>query len=114
MGEMEVIEAEDGAAALALIAERQPLLVLLDVNLPDVDGLEVCRRIKADWPDIVVIQISATAIIHGRQGHRPGERRRLLSDDAGRADGTDRRHPRDAAVAACGSCRRRSQANAIA
>ena len=52
MGEMEVIEAENGAAALALIAERQPLLVLLDVNLPDVDGLEVCRRIKADWPDI--------------------------------------------------------------
>jgi PAS domain S-box-containing protein len=62
MGEMEVIEAETGSAALALIAERQPLLVLLDVNLPDVGGLEVCRRIKADWPDIVVIQISATAI----------------------------------------------------
>src|SRR6202161_3684700 len=62
LGEMEVIEAETGTAALALIAERQPLLVLLDVNLPDVNGLEVCRRIKADWPDIVVIQISATAI----------------------------------------------------
>jgi PAS domain S-box-containing protein len=62
MGEMEVIEAATGGAALALIAERQPLLVLLDVNLPDVGGLEVCRRIKAQWPDIVVIQISATAI----------------------------------------------------
>ena len=62
LGEMEVIEAATGAAALALIAERQPLLVLLDVNLPDVGGLEVCRRIKADWPDIIVIQISATAI----------------------------------------------------
>ena len=61
LGEMEVIEAETGTAALALIAERQPLLVLLDVNLPDVNGLEVCRRIKADWPDIIVIQISATA-----------------------------------------------------
>ncbi|MEA2737323.1 MAG: hypothetical protein QOH05_630 [Acetobacteraceae bacterium] len=62
MGELEVIEAETGASALALIAERQPLLVLLDVNLPDVGGLEVCRRIKAEWPDIIVIQISATAI----------------------------------------------------
>jgi PAS domain S-box-containing protein len=62
MGEMEVIEAENGATALSLIANRHPLLVLLDVNLPDVDGLEVCRRIKAEWPDIVVIQISATAI----------------------------------------------------
>jgi PAS domain S-box-containing protein len=62
LGEMEVIEAGDGATALALIAERQPLLVLLDVHLPDVGGLEVCRRIKAEWPDIIVIQISATAI----------------------------------------------------
>jgi PAS domain S-box-containing protein len=62
MGRMEVIEAADGATALALIAGQQPSLVLLDVNLPDVDGLEVCRRIKAAWPDIVVIQISATAI----------------------------------------------------
>jgi len=61
MGEMEVIEAENGTTALALISQRHPLLVLLDVNLPDVNGLEVCRRIKADWPEIVVIQISATA-----------------------------------------------------
>jgi PAS domain S-box-containing protein len=62
MGDMEVIEAANGVTALAMIAERQPMLVLLDVHLPDLDGLEVCRRIKADWPDIVVVQISATAI----------------------------------------------------
>jgi PAS domain S-box-containing protein len=62
LGEMEVLEAEDGMTALALIAKRHPSLVLLDVNLPDVDGLEVCRRIKANWPDIIVVQISATAI----------------------------------------------------
>jgi PAS domain S-box-containing protein len=61
IGEMEVIEAATGSDALALIAQRHPLLVLLDVHLPDVDGLEVSRRIKAEWPDIVVIQISATA-----------------------------------------------------
>jgi PAS domain S-box-containing protein len=62
LGNMEVIEAADGATALALIAERHPSLVLLDVNLPDILGIEVCRRIKAEWPDIIVIQISATAI----------------------------------------------------
>jgi PAS domain S-box-containing protein len=62
MGDMEVIEAANGVTALAMIAERQPMLVLLDVHLPDVDGLVVCRRIKTDWPDILVIQISATAI----------------------------------------------------
>lgn len=62
MGGLEVIDAPDGTTALTLIADRQPALVLLDVNLPDVDGLEVCRRIKADWPDIIVIEISPTAI----------------------------------------------------
>jgi PAS domain S-box-containing protein len=62
LGELEVIEADSGSSALSLIAHRHPSLVLLDINLPDVGGLEVCRRIKADWPDIVVIQISATAI----------------------------------------------------
>jgi PAS domain S-box-containing protein len=62
MGGMQILEAEDGATALSLIAEHQPQLVLLDVNLPDVNGLEVCRRIKQSWPEIIVIQISATAI----------------------------------------------------
>src|ERR1700759_3369250 len=62
LGEMEVMEAANGTSALEMITDRQAMLVLLDVNLPDVDGLEVCRRIKAEWPDLVVIQISATAI----------------------------------------------------
>ena len=62
MGDMEVIEAGDGTTALDLTASRQPSLVLLDVNLPGMTGLEVCRRIKADWPDIVVIQTSVTEI----------------------------------------------------
>jgi PAS domain S-box-containing protein len=61
-GGMEVIEAGNGATALELIASRQPSLVLLDVNLPGMTGLEVCRRIKADWPDTVVIQTSVTEI----------------------------------------------------
>ena len=39
--------AEDGLTALALIAEDPPDLVLLDVQMPGMDGYEVCRRIKA-------------------------------------------------------------------
>jgi CheY-like chemotaxis protein len=47
-GAHRVVEAEDGREALALV-QRVPLdLVVLDVNLPDVDGPELCRRIKAD------------------------------------------------------------------
>lgn len=42
-----VIEATNGAEALQLVKEN-PDLVILDVNLPDINGFEVCRRIKAD------------------------------------------------------------------
>jgi two-component system phosphate regulon response regulator PhoB len=42
-----VVEASDGAAALALAFELEPELIFLDVNLPDMSGLEVCRRLRA-------------------------------------------------------------------
>jgi two-component system OmpR family response regulator len=41
-------EAGDGRAALAAIAARQPALVVLDVLMPELDGIEVCRRLRAD------------------------------------------------------------------
>ncbi len=40
-------EAADGEAALASVAERAPDLVVLDINMPRLDGLEVCRRLRA-------------------------------------------------------------------
>jgi CheY-like chemotaxis protein len=56
----EVLEAAGGEEALRLAADRRPALVLLDVNLPDVSGTEVCRRLKADpaTAGIPVIQIT--------------------------------------------------------
>ena len=44
----EIIEAEDGEQALKAIATKNPNLVLLDYNIPKVDGREVCRRVKKD------------------------------------------------------------------
>jgi DNA-binding response OmpR family regulator len=58
----DVIEAATGEHALAITVERQPDLVLLDVRLPDIDGFEVCRRIR-DNPKtagIPVVQMSAS------------------------------------------------------
>jgi len=46
----ELITASRGLEALAMIAERRPDLVLLDVMMPGLDGFEVCRRIKANPP----------------------------------------------------------------
>jgi putative two-component system response regulator len=44
----EAIEATDGLSALEAVAGQTPDLVLLDIGLPGIDGLEVCRRLRAD------------------------------------------------------------------
>ena len=59
-----VIEASNGGDALLRAAKDRPALILLDVKLPDINGLEVCRRLK-DNPDtntILVLQTSASFI----------------------------------------------------
>jgi CheY-like chemotaxis protein len=59
-GGYEVLEAGTGADALAIARTLKPSLILLDVNLPDISGLEVCERLKKD-PEtaaIPVIQIT--------------------------------------------------------
>lgn len=57
-----VMTAETGEEALKLIS-RKPDLVLLDLRLPDIDGYEICRRIKADpnYKEIPVIFFTASA-----------------------------------------------------
>jgi PAS domain S-box-containing protein len=61
----EVIEAATGSDALNLVRQESPDLVLLDVKLPDINGLEVCKRIKSDptTASTLVLQTSA-ALIH--------------------------------------------------
>jgi DNA-binding response OmpR family regulator len=45
---LRVVVASDGESALALAEAERPALVLLDVGLPDLSGLEVCRRLRHD------------------------------------------------------------------
>jgi len=54
----ELIEAWDGEAALTTLASQRPDLILMDIQLPGIDGYEVTRRIKADL-DLRAIPIIA-------------------------------------------------------
>ena len=53
--------AKDGAAALDVIARQPPALMVLDLMLPEVDGWEVCRRVRAgrSAPDLPIIMLTA-------------------------------------------------------
>jgi CheY-like chemotaxis protein len=51
----EVAEAADGAGALAVVAERGPRLVILDLLLPGMDGIEVCRQLDHGGAKVVVL-----------------------------------------------------------
>ncbi|MET0985253.1 MAG: response regulator [Steroidobacteraceae bacterium] len=55
-----VVEASTGRDALAKTEELKPALVVLDIKLPDMTGIEVCRVIKMRWPQVFVLQTSAT------------------------------------------------------
>ena len=56
-----VLIATNGTSALEVAAREKPALILLDISLPDIDGIEVCRRLKAgeDTRDIPVIFLTA-------------------------------------------------------
>jgi DNA-binding NarL/FixJ family response regulator len=54
----DVSEAEGAAAALVVLRAEKVDLALVDVRMPDLDGLELLRTVKAEWPDIPVIMLS--------------------------------------------------------
>ncbi|WP_454726315.1 MULTISPECIES: hybrid sensor histidine kinase/response regulator [Cupriavidus] len=64
-----VLEAASGHAALSLVRQHAPDLVLLDVKLPDIDGLEVCRLIKND-PDTAATLVLQTSAALTESRHR--------------------------------------------
>jgi DNA-binding response OmpR family regulator len=54
-----VAHALSGAEGVALVAQRRPDLVLLDIMLPDIDGFEVCRRLRAGGATMPILILSA-------------------------------------------------------
>jgi DNA-binding response OmpR family regulator len=56
---IDVDEAADGVTALAVAARTHPDLVVLDLMLPGLSGLEVCSRLRSNRPDLAVVMLTA-------------------------------------------------------
>ncbi len=69
LDEFEVLVAEDGEKGVAAAAEHKPDLILMDLDLPVIDGWEATRRLKADLAtqSIPVIALSAHALAGSRE-----------------------------------------------
>jgi two-component system KDP operon response regulator KdpE len=71
----EVIEAENGQTALAIAADRRPDILILDLGLPDMDGIEVTRQLR-EWYQAPIIILSV----------RDQENEKIAALDAGADD----------------------------
>jgi DNA-binding NarL/FixJ family response regulator len=77
-------EAVTGAEALRKAEELQPGVILLDVSLPDMDGLEVAQRMRTITPSTEILIVSDYCEGGSKQAFSVGARGYLLKSDAGR------------------------------
>jgi DNA-binding NarL/FixJ family response regulator len=56
---MDIIEAADGVEAFQKIDSHPPNLIFMDISLPGENGLELTRKIKADYPDVIIIILTS-------------------------------------------------------
>ncbi|MEZ0166202.1 response regulator [Kineococcus sp. LSe6-4] len=85
--EFEVVgTAGDGAQAVARVAELAPDVVLMDLGMPGVDGVEATRRLAAEHPDTAVVVLTTYADDASILGALQAGARGYLTKSAGRAD----------------------------
>ena len=61
LGAPTILEAANGEEAIAAFIQHQPDLVLMDVNMPVMDGLQALEQLSADYPDALVVMLTSLA-----------------------------------------------------
>lgn len=54
-----VLESDTGESALEMVEKYKPKIIILDIMLPGIDGFEVCKRIRQNMSDIIIIMLTA-------------------------------------------------------
>ena len=75
-------EAHDGAEAVRLVDELQPQVVVMDINMPKMNGIEATTHIKAHWPETIVVGISVNTGDDNGNAMRGAGAAVLLNKDA--------------------------------
>lgn len=76
-------EASDGETAIGLVREQQPAVVIMDINMPGMDGIEATSRIVAEFPGIAVIGLSVNGTDpHNQNAMKQAGARCLLTKEA--------------------------------
>lgn len=85
--DVEVVgQAADGAEALLLVAELEPAVVLMDLRMPIVDGVEATKRITAEFPAVSILVLTTFADDASILGALRAGARGYLTKDASRAE----------------------------
>lgn len=76
-------EAQNGSEAVSLVQELKPQVVVMDINMPKMNGIEATARIKTQWPQTIVVGISVNAEDDNRNAMlRAGAARLLTKEQA--------------------------------
>jgi signal transduction histidine kinase/CheY-like chemotaxis protein len=77
-------EAADGREAMSIATKRAPDVIIMDINMPRMDGIEATKRIKQEQPETVIIAVSVNDTPHLRESmHKAGASAFVSKEEAG-------------------------------
>lgn len=74
-------EARDGIEAVKLVGQLHPRVVLMDINMPRMNGIEATVKIKQQYPETIIIGLSVNATDKNQEAMRRAGASRLLSKE---------------------------------